>query len=75
MTIIAIRKARNVPARRGMRCRVDGKPGVITSARGGYINVKFDGESFTRPCHPTWRFEYILADGSVKTFGMEPSRT
>lgn len=54
-----IRQYYRVPARRGMRVAVDGKPGRITSARGPYIMVRFDDcPSFSKPCHPTWNFDY-----------------
>jgi len=58
MTMAYIRSLYAVPAKRGMRVTVDGKLGRITSARGGYIMVRFDGDSFSKPCHPTWRVEY-----------------
>jgi hypothetical protein len=53
-----IRRTRKVPARRGMHVIVDGKPGRITSAKGGYIMVRFDGQPFSLPCHPTWHVDY-----------------
>lgn len=54
-----IRRDRCVPAKRGMRVVVDGKPGRITSARGMYIFVRFDeGPRWSLPCHPTWRVKY-----------------
>lgn len=58
MSMSYIRRRRNVPARRGMRVTVNGKPGRITSSRGGYIRVLFDGARFPVPCHPTWRVTY-----------------
>jgi hypothetical protein len=54
-----------------MSCRVDGRPGVIKFAKGGYVYVQFEGATFAKPCHPTWRFEYIMPDGSVCPFGMD----
>lgn len=60
MSLKYIRDYYKVPAKRGMRVTVDGKPGVITaSARGPYIMVRFDGDKFSRAAHPTWRVEYI----------------
>lgn len=56
-----IRRYYDVPADVGLTVTVDGKPGRITSARNSYIWVRFDGESFSKPCHPTWRVEYELA--------------
>lgn len=66
MTSLApIREQRGVPARRGMRVTVDNRPGRITSARGGYVMVRFDGWHHSRPCHPTWRVTYFNRDGSI----------
>ena len=45
-----VREYYGVPAKRGMRVRVDGRPGVITSAT-HHIFVRLY-------CHPTWRVEY-----------------
>lgn len=53
-----IRKTYGVDARRGMKVKVDGKAGVIVSAKNGYIMVRFDGKKRSEPCHPTWRVEY-----------------
>lgn len=69
-SIEQIRESRRVPAHRGQRCRVDGKPGVITSARTGYLMVLFDGAKHPMPCHPTWRFEYEV-EGQFVGFGMK----
>jgi hypothetical protein len=63
-TMEYIRKAYNVPAKRGGRVCVDwyGIPylGRITSATvGGRLRVRIDGER--RPCifHPTHKIEYL----------------
>lgn len=71
-TIEQIRKTRGVPAKRGQRCRVNGKPGVITSASSGtgYLRVRLDGTKYVINCHPTWRFEYEV-DGKFVGFGMD----
>lgn len=53
-----VRQRYGVPAKRGMRVTVDGKPGRITSGAGHYIRVRFDGETFSSFCHPTWRVVY-----------------
>ena len=53
-----IRTYYGVPARRGMRVTVDGRPGVLTCGDGAHIRVRFDGERFSRSCHPTWRVDY-----------------
>lgn len=53
-----VRETYAVPAKRGGRVRVDGRIGTITSAT-HHIRVRFDGEKFSRSCHPTWRVEYL----------------
>ncbi len=55
-----INKTYNLKVKRGMKVTVDGNHGKVTSAKGPYINVKFDhlGIHKPRPCHPTWRVEY-----------------
>ena len=61
-----IRESRKVPAKRGMRVTMDGKPGRITSGRGGYVMVLFDGERHPQPCHPWWRMTYHTTAGDVR---------
>lgn len=51
MSMAHIRRRRNVPAQRGMRVTVNGKPGRITSSRGA--------------CHPRWRVTYHTQKGDV----------
>lgn len=70
MSIEYIRTAHGVPAKRGQRVRVAGKPGVIKSARCGYLWVLFDGDKHPKACHPTWKFEYEV-DGKFVGFGMQ----
>jgi hypothetical protein len=53
-----VRTTYGVPAKRGMRVTVDGRPGVITSFRQGKLRVRFDGMRFSIPAHPTWRVDY-----------------
>ena len=59
-----IRRTYKVPAARGVRVTVDGRPGVITSGKGGYVMVRFDGQKRPLPCHPTWRVEYHTREES-----------
>lgn len=56
-----VRDYYGVPAKRGQRIIVDGRPGVITSfdRSGAHINVRLDGDKHPTPCHPTWRVEYL----------------
>ena len=54
-----IRLFYGVPAKRGGRVTVNGKPGVITgSDDDACIKVRFDTDPYPRRCHPTWRVEY-----------------
>jgi hypothetical protein len=55
-----VRATYGVPAARGMRVTVDGKPGTITGADHG-LRVRFDGERRSKNCHPTWRVDYGVA--------------
>lgn len=58
MSLDYIRRHYDVPAKRGQRVIVDGHPGRIVGARGPHLRVRFDGQTRTVPCHPTWRVEY-----------------
>lgn len=58
MSVEYIRRVYEVPAKRGMRVTVNGKPGVIASFRGAYIMVRFDGAKHSVPCHPQWEVQY-----------------
>lgn len=69
MTIAEMRAYRKVPAKRGMRVTVDGKPGVITGNKGDSLLVRFDGYKWSMRCHPWWRVTYFLADGSKVEYG------
>lgn len=60
-----VKRMYGVPVERGMPVRVDGKPGVVASAIGQYIGVRFDGSKDVQPCHPTWRVDYLNPGGSV----------
>lgn len=60
-----VRQRYGVPAKRGMRVLVDDRPGIIASFDGGYVRVRFDGDTRSTPCHPTWRFTYKATDGDV----------
>lgn len=58
MSMEYIRRTYGVPAKRGMRVVIDGKPGRIVSSMGGYLRVRLDGELRPSNYHPTWRVEY-----------------
>lgn len=60
-----IRKRYAVPAKRGGRIvytgEGDDKPeyGTISSARGGQLWVRLDGQKLAMPYHPTWKLSYL----------------
>jgi hypothetical protein len=58
MSAAYVRAYYRVPAARGMRVTVDGRPGVITGFRDAGLRVRFDGETRSTPAHPTWRVQY-----------------
>lgn len=68
MSFEYVRKWYKVPAKRGLRVTVDGQGGRITSGKGSYIMVRFDGVKFSIPAHPTWRLVYHTVDGD-RVFG------
>jgi hypothetical protein len=47
------RKNYNVPAKKGMHVMIGKKRGIITGASGPHIKVKIEGESISKPYHPT----------------------
>jgi hypothetical protein len=57
---------RNMPwIRRGLRCNMDGRWGVVTAGSGGGIRVRFDGEKHSKPCHPHWQMTYYDQNGNI----------
>ena len=68
MSMEYIRKTYGVPARRGARVeyfpdKVGHAPwrGTITSASGGYLHIRRDGDKHTYPAdfHPEWGLTYL----------------
>lgn len=61
MSLEYIRNCYGVPAEKGRRIVMNGKPGVITGASGPHVAVLFDDmePGNSRPCHPTWEMEYL----------------
>lgn len=63
--IAQIRESRRVPAKVGGRVRYtgaeDGQPrdGTIVGGRGGYVQIRLDGEKHAGSYHPTWKLEYL----------------
>ena len=60
-----IRSYYGVPAERGRRVKLRGRPGVIVSGMSQYIGVILDNENFLRICHPTWHVEYCGLENVV----------
>jgi hypothetical protein len=58
MSASYVRDYYRVPAKQGMRVTVNGRDGVITDCPDQYIAVRFDGETESVRCHPTWRVDY-----------------
>jgi len=54
-----IRRAYNIPAKRGGRITFQGKLGVIVGSCGAYLRIRLNGEQEARNYHPTWKIEYL----------------
>lgn len=56
-----VRNYYGVPARVGMRVRCYGKEGVLVRAKSDlhYLHIRFDGQKFSLPAHPTDGIEYL----------------
>lgn len=67
MSAAYVRGAYQVPAKRGMRVRVNGSRGTIVSFPDQYIGVRFDGERRTVLCHPAWLVQYEPDESSDQT--------
>lgn len=63
MTADYVRRYYGVPAKRGIRVVVDGRPGVVAGFSGQYLRVRFDDWRWPLLVHPTWRVEYLTEDG------------
>jgi hypothetical protein len=64
-----VRRFYGVPAKRGQRVTVEGRPGIVASFPGQYIGVRFDGEKSTTRCHPTWEVDYSPASQPIEGRG------
>lgn len=54
------------PIKKGMRCEVDGKQGIVVGGNSSAnLNVIFDGQKSAMNCHPYWRMKIFNDDGSV----------
>lgn len=63
MSMQSIRDRYRVPAKRGGRVVVDGRPATITGASrtAEHLMVRLDDDPRrTHPIHPTWHVEYLL---------------
>lgn len=75
----SIRDRYGVPAKRGQRVVVDGRPATITSASrtAEHLMVRLDdGPRRPQPIHPTWRVEYLTGTpgGAERTPDREKTR-
>lgn len=61
MSFEYVREYYGVPAERGRRVIVGGKPGIIAADRGHYIGVNFDEDKpgVIKNAHPTSEVEYL----------------
>lgn len=53
-----VRNYYGVPAKRGMRITVDGRPATIVGFDGARLRIRRDGEKHIVNAHPTWRVDY-----------------
>lgn len=53
-----VRQHYGVPAKRGMRITIDGRPATIVGFAGARLRIRRDGEKRTAIAHPTWRVDY-----------------
>jgi hypothetical protein len=58
MSLDYIRQYYGVPAKRGMRITIDGRPAKIVGSAGARLRIRRDDEKHTAIAHPTWRVEY-----------------
>ena len=56
-----LREYYGVPLRRGARVKYQGRLGVVLSASGCHIRIRFDGQKRRHPApfHPTFQIEYL----------------
>lgn len=63
MSLAYVRKAYQVPAKRGGRVRYTGEGrdefGTIVGAAGGHLRIRLDGVRHSMPFHPTWEIKYL----------------
>ncbi|MGH1563076.1 hypothetical protein [Mumia sp. DW29H23] len=55
MSAAYVRSRYAVDYKVGDRLVVDGRAGTLASFPDQYLGVRFDGETRTSRCHPTWR--------------------
>ena len=75
MSFEYIRKYYDVPAEKGRRVEIDGKPGIIVKAIDCYIGVLMDDEkpNFILPYHPTSKVKY-LGMGNIRKITRSQAR-
>lgn len=77
MTMAELRAYRKIPAKRGMRVTVDGKPGrIVGNGRRDRIVVRFDAwPKLSKSCHPIWEVVYHTEDGDVSPWKDRQAKT
>lgn len=58
MSAAYVRSYYGVPAKRGMRVDIQGKPATIVGFSGASLRVRLDGEKHIVNAHPTWEITY-----------------
>jgi hypothetical protein len=58
MSAAYVRNYYKVPAKRGMRITIEGKPATIVGFRGPHLRLRIDGEKHIVSAHPTWEITY-----------------
>lgn len=58
-----VRSYYNVPAKRGMRITIEGKPATIVGFRNAHLRIRIDGEQHVVNAHPTWEIDYLDGRG------------
>jgi hypothetical protein len=61
-----VRTYYGVPAKRGMRIAIQGKPATIVGFSGAHLRLRVDGEKHIVNAHPTWEITYPETEGTKK---------
>lgn len=66
MSAAYVRNYYQVPAKRGMRIKIEGKPALIVGFSGAHLRIRIDGEKHIVNAHPTWEITYPDNEGTKK---------